>query len=74
LAEYAATNSAHRHFDQCQPEHGHRTIRKPDPGYRVYCSQRGNVLLLLLAGGEKSTQQKDIERSIRLARAQGEEA
>lgn len=44
------------------------------PGYRVYYSQRGNVLLLLLAGGDKSTQQKDIERAIRLARAWGEEA
>lgn len=44
------------------------------PGYRVYYSQRENVLLLLLAGGDKSTQQKDIERAIRLARAWGEEA
>lgn len=44
------------------------------PGYRVYYSQRGNALLLLLAGGDKSTQQKDIERAIRLARAWGEEA
>lgn len=44
------------------------------PGYRVYFSQRGNVLLLLLAGGDKSTQQKDIDRAIRLARAWGEEA
>ena len=38
------------------------------PGYRVYYMQRGNVLLLLLlAGGDKSTQQKDIARAIRLA-------
>lgn len=44
------------------------------PGYRVYYCQRGNVLLLLLAGGDKSTQQKDIDRAIRLARAWGEEA
>lgn len=44
------------------------------PGYRVYYSQRGNVLLLLLAGGDKSTQQKDIERAIHLAHAWGEEA
>ncbi|MDR0779610.1 MAG: type II toxin-antitoxin system RelE/ParE family toxin [Pseudomonadales bacterium] len=34
------------------------------PGYRVYYTQRGNVLILLLCGGNKSTQQKDI----RLAR------
>lgn len=38
------------------------------PGYRVYYTQRGDRLLLLLAGGDKSTQQKDIERAIELAR------
>jgi putative addiction module killer protein len=39
------------------------------PGYRVYYAQRGTRLLLLLAGGDKSTQQKDIALAIRLARA-----
>ena len=38
------------------------------PGYRVYYSQRGTVLLLLLAGGDKSTQEKDIAKAIALAR------
>ena len=38
------------------------------PGYRVYYSQRGTRLLLLLIGGDKSTQQKDITRAIQLAR------
>jgi putative addiction module killer protein len=38
------------------------------PGYRVYYTKRGNRLLLLLAGGDKSTQQKDIELAIMLAR------
>jgi putative addiction module killer protein len=38
------------------------------PGYRVYYSQRGNVLLLLLAGGDKSTQESDIAKAIALAR------
>lgn len=37
------------------------------PGYRVYYTQRGDRLLLLLVGGNKSTQQKDIERAIELA-------
>ena len=37
------------------------------PGYRVYCVQRGSVLLLL-AGGDKSSQTKDIARATRLAR------
>jgi putative addiction module killer protein len=31
------------------------------PGYRVYYAQEGNVLILLLCGGDKSTQAKDIE-------------
>ena len=38
------------------------------PGYRVYYTKRGNRLLLLLAGGDKSSQQKDIELAIWLAR------
>ena len=38
------------------------------PGYRVYYSQRGARLLLLLAGGDKSTQQKDIRLAIKLAK------
>ncbi|MFO1220086.1 MAG: type II toxin-antitoxin system RelE/ParE family toxin [Burkholderiaceae bacterium] len=38
------------------------------PGYRVYYSQRGMLLLLLLAGGDKSTQEQDIALAIRLAK------
>ena len=38
------------------------------PGYRVYYTQRGTRLLLLLVGGDKSTQQKDIATAIKLAR------
>ncbi|MGH8487834.1 MAG: type II toxin-antitoxin system RelE/ParE family toxin [Gammaproteobacteria bacterium] len=38
------------------------------PGYRVYYTQRGTRLLLLLAGGDKSTQQKDIALAIELAK------
>ena len=37
------------------------------PGYRVYYSQRGDRLLLLLAGGDKATQQRDITKAISLA-------
>ncbi len=38
------------------------------PGYRVYYSQRGETLLLLLAGGDKSTQRSDISQAIELAK------
>jgi putative addiction module killer protein len=41
------------------------------PGYRVYYTQRGDVLLILLAGGDTSSQAKDIARAIRLALAYG---
>lgn len=37
------------------------------PGYRVYYTIRGTRLLLLLAGGSKSTQSRDIANAIRLA-------
>ena len=33
------------------------------PGYRVYLARVGRVILLLLCGGDKTTQQKDIERA-----------
>ena len=36
------------------------------PGYRVYYSQRGSEVVLLLIGGDKSSQQKDIDRAKKL--------
>ncbi len=38
------------------------------PGYRVYYIQRGAVLILLLCGGDKNTQSRDIETAKRLAK------
>lgn len=38
------------------------------PGYRVYFRQRGQELILLLAGGDKSTQSKDIKTALQLSR------
>ena len=38
------------------------------PGYRVYYSTRGTRLLLLLAGGDKASQQKDIALALSLNR------
>ena len=37
------------------------------PGYRVYFMQRGELVILLLAGGDKSTQDKDIRKAKDLA-------
>jgi putative addiction module killer protein len=38
------------------------------PGYRVYFAQRGSALVILLAGGDKRTQERDIAAARHLAR------
>jgi putative addiction module killer protein len=38
------------------------------PGYRVYYTERAGVLIVLLAGGDKSSQQQDIKTAISLAK------
>jgi putative addiction module killer protein len=37
------------------------------PGYRVYFARRGVTLVILLAGGDKRTQQQDIAMALKLA-------
>jgi len=37
------------------------------PGYRVYFKQTGKTIVLLLCGGDKSTQGKDIRRAKEIA-------
>jgi len=54
----------------------HRALRKGvselkidvGPSYRVYFTERDGELIILLAGGDKSTQRRDIDRAIELAK------
>ena len=38
------------------------------PGYRLYFVRRGNTVVILLCGGDKSAQKKDIKRAILMAK------
>jgi putative addiction module killer protein len=38
------------------------------PGYRVYFTRRGQWIVILLAGGDKSGQTADIKTAVRLAK------
>lgn len=38
------------------------------PGYRVYFCRRGKVIILLLCGGTKKTQTRDIRKAIKMAK------
>lgn len=37
------------------------------PGYRVYCIRRGPLIIVLLAGGDKRTQEADIDNAITIS-------
>jgi putative addiction module killer protein len=38
------------------------------PGYRLYFVERGKTVVILLCGGDKRTQARDIKRAIEIAR------
>jgi putative addiction module killer protein len=38
------------------------------PGYRVYFTRRGTFVCVLLIGGSKPTQKRDIKRALKMAR------
>ncbi len=63
------------HFADCEPvgEHVYEMRIHCGPGYRVYYTRKGEVIYLLLLGGDKTTQSRDIKRAKQMAHALGNE-
>ncbi|MDD2967767.1 MAG: type II toxin-antitoxin system RelE/ParE family toxin [Desulfovibrionaceae bacterium] len=61
----------HGNFGDCKPvDNGLYEMRiHYGAGYRVYYTRQGEIVYILLLGGDKSTQQKDIEKAKRLLSA-----
>lgn len=69
------SSAEHGNFGDCQPVgSGVFEMRiHYGPGYRVYYTRRDTTIYLLLIGGDKSTQKRDIRRAIDMAATIGKE-
>lgn len=65
----------HGSFGDCEPVGSavHEMRVHYSPGYRVYFTRRGEVVYLLLVGGDKSTQRRNIKRAVQMAQNIGNE-
>ena len=61
--------AAKGNFGDCEPVGGGVSEMRIHygPGYRVYFTRRDEVIYLLLLGGDKSTQKRDIKRAMEMA-------
>lgn len=68
-------SAEHGNFGDCEPVgEGVSEMRIHfGPGYRVYYTRRGEVIYLLLLGGDKRSQKRDIKHAIEMARALSKE-
>lgn len=68
-------SAEHGNFGDCEPVgEGVSEMRVHfGPGYRVYFTRRRAAVYLLLVGGDKSSQQRDIKRALEMARTLGDE-
>ena len=68
-------SAEHGNFGDCEPVgEGVFEMRIHfGPGYRAYFTRRAKVVYLLLLGGDKSAQKRDIKRAIEMARTLGKE-
>ena len=68
-------SAEHGNFGDCEPVgEGVSEMRIHfGPGYRVYYTRRGEVIYLLLLGGDKSSQKRNIKHTIEMARALNKE-
>ncbi len=68
-------SAEHGNFGDCEPVgEGVSELRvHVGPGYRLYYTRRGKVVYLLLLGGDKSSQKRDIKHAIEMARTLDEE-
>ena len=68
-------SAEHGNFGDCKPvSEGVSEMRvHAGPGYRIYFTRRAEVVYLLLLGGDKASQKRDIQRAIAMARTLSKE-